>query len=211
MRTPVSPTAVWSEEEQIVHSNYQERILTKSAGVAAPPQLTATSTAAFCKTKQRLNWKSELLHHWACMMRQSWVVQTIALGASRSLPFIDQEGWRQIPALSCTRASRQLNMHLKNTLSVTSSFPFPLIQATALTPKNQMQVTISRTAGVAFSQDSSSLTISLHLALGRDFTHNAKNFCNMGGPQPARQVLVTTSDTTATSPLSPCLRRNLKD
>lgn len=35
----------------MVPSNYQVSILTKSAGVAAPPQLTAPSTAALCKTK----------------------------------------------------------------------------------------------------------------------------------------------------------------
>lgn len=127
----------------MVHSNYQVSILTKSAGVAAPPQLTAPSTAALCKTKL----EKRVAAPWGLHD------ETRLSSPNHSAPCIQEPPiyWpRGLTSGTCPllhKSIKPVEHAPENTLSVTSSFPFPLTRATAPLPGSdtvQMQGSISQ-------------------------------------------------------------------
>jgi len=120
-------------------------------------------------------------------MRQSWGSPNHSAWCTQEPPIYWPRGLTSDTCPLLHKSIKAAEYAPENTLSVSSSFPFSLIQATAPTPKNQMQVSISWTTGGIFSLDLSSLTSSLCFAPGRDFTHHAKHLCSGGGPRPAWQ------------------------
>lgn len=160
----------------MVHSNYQVSILTKSAGVAAPPQFTAPSTAALCKTKL----EKRVATPWGLHDETRLSSPNHSALCIQEPPIYWPRGLTSGTCPLLHKSIKPVEYAPENTLSVTSSFPFPLIQAAAPTPRNQMQVSISRTTGVTFSLDLSSLPTSLCSAPGRDFTQKGKKFWQRG-------------------------------
>lgn len=174
----------------MVHSNYQVSILTKSAGVAAPPQLTAPSTAALCKTKL----EKPVATPWGLHDETRLSSPNHSALCIQEPPIYWPRGLTSGTCPLLHKSIKSVEYAPENTLSVTSSFPFPLIQATAPTPRNQMQVSISRTTGVTFSLDLSSLPTSLCSAPGRDFTHKGKKFRQHGRTSTTSGVSAQASD-----------------